>query len=160
MKATTAWLRLTCSLAVLALMPVWSSPPAWASLGGDVASVAADTAALRAQLRTTPTVQYDEHEITTDGLVVHEYTTRQGQVFALTWQGPFKPDLRQLLGSYFATYQSAVSQRRAGSHRVFALSRPDLVLQSSGHLRGFQGLAYIPTLVPAGVSVQQLLSAG
>ncbi len=130
--------------------------PAWAHLGGDAASVQTDTAALRGQVRTTATVQYDVHEIRNGGLVVHEYTTRQGQVFAVTWQGPFKPDLRQLLGGYFATYQSATSQQHAGTHRVFALSRPDLVMESTGHLLAFRGMAYIPSLVPQGVSVQQL----
>jgi len=141
----------------LTLISVWPSAPAWAKLGGDIASVQADTAALRAEIRTTPTIQYDVHEIHgAAGLVVHEYSSRQGQVFAVTWQGPYKPDLRELLGAYFATYQSAASQQRAGTHRVFTLSRPDLVIESSGRMRGFQGFAYIPALMPAGVSVQQL----
>jgi hypothetical protein len=145
-------LRLTCSALALALLPAI----AWAHLGGDVASVAADTAALRAQVRTTPTVQYDMHEIRNDGLVVHEYSTRQGQVFAITWQGPFKPDLQQLLGGYFAAFQTAAHQQLAGSHRAFTLSRSDLVIESTGRMRGFQGMAYIPALVPQGVSVAQL----
>jgi Protein of unknown function (DUF2844) len=149
-------LHVTCSALALTLVTPWISAVAWAHLGGDVASVQADTAALRAQIRTTPTMQYDVHEISHDGLVVHEYSTRQGQVFAVTWQGPFKPDLRQLLGGYFAAFQSATSQPRAGSHRAFALSRPDLVVVSTGHMRAFQGFAYIPALVPGGVSVQQL----
>ena len=148
---------ITCSALALTLISAWLSAPAWAKLGGDIASVQADTAALRAEIRTTPTVQYDMHEIRSGaGLVVREYSTRQGQVFAVTWQGPYKPDLRELLGAYFATYQSAASQQRAGTHHAFTLSRPDLVIESSGRMRGFQGLAYIPALVPAGVSVQQL----
>lgn len=156
MKATASTrLRVTCSALALALLPLGTAP-AWAHLGGDVASVQADTTALRAQLRTTPTVEYDVHQLSTDGLVVHEYSTRQGQVFAVTWQGPFKPDLRQLLGSYFATYQSAAGQKLAGSHNVFSLSRPDVVVVSTGHIRAFQGMAYIPALLPTGVSVQQL----
>jgi len=158
MNATTSTrVRVTCAAMTLTLIAAWLATPAWATLGGDIVSVQADTAALRAAIRTTPTVQYDMHEIRSiAGLVVHEYSTRQGQVFAVTWQGPYKPDLRELLGAYFATYQSAASQQRAGTHRVFTLSRPDLVVESSGRMRGFQGLAYIPALVPAGVSVQQL----
>jgi len=151
----SARLRITGSAVVLTLW-AFISTPAWAHLGGDVASVAAATAALRAQVRTTPTVQYDLHEIVNDGLVIHEYSTRQGQVFAVTWQGPFKPDLRQLLGDYFASSQSAASQLRAGSHRVFAMARPDLLVESTGRLRGFRGLAYLPALVPSGFSLQQL----
>ena len=131
--------------------------PCWAALGGGAASVSADGAALNGQVRTTSTVQYDVHEITNDGMTVHEYVTRQGQVFAISWQGPFKPDLRQLLGDYFSRYQSAAGAvPRAGSHRLFAVNTPDLVIESTGHLRAFQGLAYIPSLVPSGVSVSQL----
>ncbi len=157
MTATTSTpLRVTCSALALALLPALMPLPAWAHLGGDVASVQADTAALRARIRTTPTVQYDVHEISNDGLVVHEYSTRQGQVFAVTWQGPYKPDLHQLLGSYFAAFQNAASQQHAGSHRAFALSRPDLVIESTGRMRGFRGVAYLPALVPEGVSVPQL----
>ena len=156
-KATASTrLRVAGSTLALTLWAAFLSAPAWAHLGGDVASVMADTAALRAQVRTTPTVQYDVHEIVNDGLVIHEYSTRQGQVFAVTWQGPFKPDLRQLLGDYFSSFQSAASQPHPGSHRFFSVSRPDLVVESNAHLRTFQGVAYIPGLVPAGVSVGTL----
>jgi Protein of unknown function (DUF2844) len=149
-------LRLTCTALALTLGSALMSAPAWAHLGGDVASVQADSAVMRAQIRTTPTVQYDVHEISNNGLVVHEYSTRQGQVFAVTWHGPVKPDLRQLLGQHFADFQSAASQRPAASRRMFALARPDLVIESSGRMRGFQGLAYLPGLVPAGVSIRDL----
>jgi hypothetical protein len=135
------------------------SATTWASLGGGVNTVAADSAALSGQVSSTSMVQYDVHQISSDGLVVREYVTRQGQVFAITWQGPFKPDLKQLLGDYFARYQSAVAaaaQNRAGRHRHFAVSGSDVVVQSSGRMRAFQGLAYIPSLVPAGVSVSEL----
>ena len=153
---TSTRLRVTGTALALTLVPALMSAPAWAHLGGDITSVQADTAVMRAQIRTTPTVQYDVHEISNNGLVVREYTTRQGQVFAVTWQGPFKPDLRQLLGGYFPAFQSATGQPRAGSHAAFTLSQPDLVVVSTGHMRAFQGSAYIPALVPIGVSVQQL----
>jgi hypothetical protein len=144
---------------VLAAASALLATTAWAALGGGAASVSADRAALNGQLSTTSMTQYDVHAITSDGLVVREYVTRQGQVFAITWQGPFKPDLRQLLGDYFARYQGAVAAAgddRAGRHSHSAVSGADLVVQSSGRLRAFQGLAYIPSLVPAGVSVGAL----
>ena len=31
---------------------------------------------------------------TAQGVTVHRYLTTQGQVFAVTWQGPVKPDLQ------------------------------------------------------------------
>src|SRR6185437_11013648 len=126
-------LRTVVRTLAIAAAPALIAAPSWAFLGGNTAYVSADSAELNGQLRTTPTVQYDMHEITNDGLTVHEYVTRQGQVFAITWQGPFKPDLRQLLGDYFSRYQSAAEAvPRAGGHRVFSMTAPDLVVQSAG----------------------------
>lgn len=129
------------------------------ALGGDAGSVAADRAAFAAQLRTTATLQYDVHEISSGAQTVHEYVSRQGQVFAVTWQGPVPPDMRQLLGEYFGRFQSAAvaaHQQSPGQHRQFHLTQPDLVIWSSGRLRNFRGIAYLPRLVPAGVTVDQL----
>jgi Protein of unknown function (DUF2844) len=130
-----------------------------AALGADAGSVAADRVALAAQLRVTATLQYDLHEISSGAQTVHEYVSRQGQVFAVTWQGPVPPNMRQLLGEYFGRFQSAAvaaHQQSPGQHRQFQLAQPDLVILSSGRLRNFRGIAYLPTLLPAGVTVDQL----
>jgi hypothetical protein len=132
--------------------------PAAAHLGGDVDSVSTDRDVLHAQLRSTPMALYDLHEISTEGgTLVHEYTTRQGTVFALTWQGPLPPDLRQLFGNYYKQLQDAAAvQARTGMHRLLSLAQPDLVVQSVGRMRSFSGKAYVPSLVPAGVAVAEL----
>ena len=132
--------------------------PASAHLGGDYDSVSADSAKFRGQLLSTAMLQYDRHDITTSsGTVIHEYLSRAGKVFAVSWQGPLPPDLRQLFGDYFEPFSSAASaQSRPGGHRQVSIVQPDFVVQASGHLRAFQGKAYVPSLVPAGVSVADL----
>jgi hypothetical protein len=143
-------------------MPVallWlASLPVCASLGGDVGSVSADSVSFKGQLLSTGMLQYDQHDITTpSGTVVHEYLSRAGKVFAVSWHGPMPPDLRQLFGSYFVSYQSAAAaQSRPGMHRQLNVALSDFVVQASGHLRAFQGKAYVPSLVPAGLSVTDL----
>jgi hypothetical protein len=78
-------------------------------------------------------------------------------VFAVTWQGPTPPDLRQLFGSYFEPFRSAAAaQSRPGGHRQLSIAQSDFVVQAIGHLRTFQGKAFVPSLVPAGVSVAEL----
>jgi Protein of unknown function (DUF2844) len=132
---------------------------ALAALGGDAGSVAADRVAFAAQLRTTATLQFDAHEIGFGAQTVHEYVSRQGQVFAVTWQGAVPPNMRQLLGEYFGRFQSAAMaahQQSPGQHRQFQLTQPDLVIWSSGRLRNFRGMAYLPAALPAGVTVDQL----
>jgi hypothetical protein len=155
--AALGWLGSIAAAGVLlALLPATA---AHAALGSTVDSVAADTAALRGQLHTTGYVAYDMHTISSGQLVVNEYATRAGQVFAITWHGPVPPNLQQLLGSYFSRFQSAAvaaHQANPGVHRVFTLSQSDLVIRAAGHLRAFGGIAYLPALVPTGVSVDQL----
>ena len=124
---------------------------AHATLGGDVASVATNQAHLRAtrQVRSLPTGEC--HELRpASGPVVHEYLSPSGAVYAVSWHGHGAPDLRELLGPYFA--QLSTGQRRGGHHRM-ALTGSDLVVESSGHSRLFSGRAWIPYLVPAGVDV-------
>jgi hypothetical protein len=132
---------------------------ALAALGGDVGSVAADRAAFAAQLRSTAMLQYDVHQIDSGTLTVREYVTRAGQVFAVSWDGPVPPDMHQLLGEYFGRFYQAARvahQVNPGMHRQFSSVESDLVIQTSGHLRSFHGVAYLPQLVPSGVSLSQL----
>lgn len=133
--------------------------PVWAALGGSTDSVSADANTLRGQLVSTPMAAYDLHQISTGAVVINEYVTRSGRVFAVTWRGPIPPNLRQLLGDYFARFQSAAlaaHQVSAGIHRQLSIAQSDLVVQSSGRLRSFRGLAYLPSLLPTGVSVSEL----
>lgn len=134
------------------------SLPAAAHLGGDADSVDVNRQQFHAQMRSLPMQQYDLHEINTvSGTRVHEYVTRQGTVFAVTWQGPLPPDLHQLFGDYYQRYQAAAASHvRPGMHRQLNIAGPDLVVQSTARLRAFGGMAYIPSLVPAGVAVAAL----
>jgi hypothetical protein len=150
-------LRTARALPALLLGFAWIAAPAWASLGGDVGSVGADNVQFKGQLVSTPMLQYDRHDITTDSGTVHEYLSHAGKVFAVTWQGPRPPDLRQLFGSYFEPFQSATAaQSRPGMHRQVSVAQPDFVVHAVALLRTFQGKAYVPSLVPAGVAVADL----
>src|ERR1039458_8930888 len=78
--------------------------PAWAALGGDIASVQSDQIHMQGSLRTTVTGSYTVHEIqSAAGTVVREYVSTSGKsagkVFAIGWQGPWPPDIRQVLGN-------------------------------------------------------------
>lgn len=134
----------------LSLLGLGLTSPVSASLGADVASVEADRAALGGALSTTPANGFEVREITTQaGVHVREYLTAQGKVFALSWQGPVRPDLRQMLGSYYARYAQAVTAPHAGGHRHLAVEVPGLVVESNGRMRAFYGRAWDPSLLPA-----------
>lgn len=133
-------------------------PAALASLGGDAASIETDAAALRGTPSTRSSPAYTVREIAGESSVsVHEFTNNRGVVFAVSWSAPVIPDLRLLLGSYFGRYTDMLARlRQAGGHRSVRIDSPDLVVESSGHLRAYRGLAYLPSEVPAGVTATEL----
>src|SRR5947209_18263937 len=87
------------SLVFLALVLLTSSTSGFAALGGDVSSIQADQAHMRAQRRITQTSAYSLHEMQAQsGTVVREFVSPQGKVFGVSWDGSTIPDLQQLLG--------------------------------------------------------------
>jgi hypothetical protein len=147
--------------AAIAAFIVWTNVcPAFASLGGDSASVQEDRARMQGALRQI--VQKDAfifHEMqSASGIVVREYLTSTGTVFGVAWQGATPPDLRQLLGPYFERYQAEaarLAQNRKG-HGPLTVDLGDLVVQSAGHMRSFSGRAFLPRQLPLGVSAEMI----
>ncbi len=129
---------------------------AWASLGDTESSVLTDQTLMKASRRVVNAVQYKVHQIQLDsGVVVNEYVSNQGLVFAVTWKGPFMPDLQQLLGKYFADYVEVAGEKQLG--RGMALvNKPGLVVQSGGRPRAFFGKAYLPQQLPEKMHVDEI----
>jgi hypothetical protein len=126
--------------------------PSWAVLGESVGSVALDQRRLRGELRSRAGEGFSEYEIAgADGTVVRQYASPAGRVFAVSWRGPFVPNLAQLLGSYFPDFQQAVRSvpRRRGP---LVVRSGRLVVETGGHVRDLHGRAYIPDELPPGVS--------
>jgi hypothetical protein len=143
----------------IAFLVLSLSLPAFAALGGDVASVQQDQAHMKGTLKTTQAEAYSIHEISAPGsVVVKEYATAAGKVFAITWHGQFIPNMQQLLGTYFDQYSLAAKTQRESQygHRPLNIQQPGLVLQTGGHMRAYQGRAYVPEMVPQGVNVDVL----
>jgi hypothetical protein len=145
-------------LTLLALAVTSFSASSSAGLGGDENSIRLDSTRLGGQWVRTSLLQYERHDITSSaGGTVHEYLSRSGKVFAVSWQARLPPDLRQLFGSYFEPLRAAeAAQTRPGAHRQVAIVQPDFVYLAAGNARAFQGRAYVPSLVPAGLDVSSL----
>jgi hypothetical protein len=146
-------------VASLAVVVSLFSPPAFAVLGGDAASVDADRAQMKGSGELKQASTYTLHQLTgPSGTVVREYVSPAGKVFAVAWQGPFFPDMQQLLGSYFDQYSAAVTANKEahlGRHPL-NLQLPGLVVQTNGYMRAFHFRAYIPQQVPTGVKEEEL----
>ncbi len=129
-----------------------------ASLGGTMDSVEVDRRALHGSSTTSIAAAYEVHQLSLpSGTTLREFVAPNGTVFAVAWRGPRVPDLQQALGTYFDRYSAAVKVR-SGGHNHFELRQTDLVVQAGGHMRAFVGRAYLPSAIPAGVSLADLHS--
>src|ERR1700730_10352262 len=74
--------------AILSATMLMINSPAFGGLGEDVSSLQADRVHLPGSLRTTQSEAFAVHEILAPtGIVVREYVSASGKVFAVTWHG-------------------------------------------------------------------------
>ncbi len=90
------------------------------------------------------------------GTRVREYVSAGGLVFALTWDGPTLPDLKALLGKYFDTMAAESARMPRAGRSSMAISLPEVVINSGGRMRAFEGSAWIPAELPAGFTAADL----
>jgi Protein of unknown function (DUF2844) len=130
---------------------------AGATLGEPEITVQSDVAQLRASIKNSDQrAGYRVHEIQLPGgTLLREFVAPDGNVFAVAWNGPTKPDLRQALGRYFDAMVSAPKAKFA-DRRHLQIQQGDLVVQGGGHMRAFSGRAYLASAIPSGVSLGDL----
>ena len=144
------------------LLACGSMVPAKAALGDKVASVQADQASMKGQLRARSGTGYSVQEITTaSGTLVREYVSPAGVVFAVSWSGPAMPNLQQTLGTYFVQYTASVRSQLTArgmhpGHNHVEVHSPSLIVHAGGHMRQYFGLAYVPSLIPQNLSISDL----
>ena len=130
------------------------SDRAEASLGRDRASVEHDRLQLRASLRVSESPGLTIHELRLPGgTLVREYEV-DGSIVAITFRGPFRPDLRQLLGDHWDAFDqaaAAVKGSRPGRGPL-RVETPSVVVEIGGHERAFFGRAYLPGRLPASLA--------
>ena len=145
---------LGAAVLMAALMPHVAS----ATLGQPEITVQSDVAHAHAVIRSSEDrSSYRVHEIQLpSGTVMREFVAPNGNVFAVAWYGPTKPNLRQALGKYFDALVSAPKPKFV-DHRHLQIQQGDLVVQGSGHMRaGFSGRAYLASAIPGGVNLGDL----
>lgn len=131
---------------------VLSASSALAVLGRDVSSIASDRTSTQSPVRVLSGRDYSIHELQAPtGTVIREFVSPRGEVFAISWQGPAAPDLRQLLGDYFDTYLRASQAAPPGRRHSAHVDTGDLVVESGGHMRFLTGRAYLRSKLPDGV---------
>jgi hypothetical protein len=162
-------LRISCSaiaLGAVTCLLLALSPSAFAALGDNASSVLQDQARMKGTLRSVDHHAYVMHEITAStGAKLREYVSPAGQVFGVAWEGQFPPNFQELLGPYYQQTQEAIARQKAddaASGQVprrrgpASVNTPGLVLVQGGHMHSYHGQAYVPQLIPQGVTASDI----
>jgi len=146
-------MRVAVALAALA-----ASTPASAALGEPAGSVSADERSLSAvRLTSTARGAFTVERLESRAHTVHEYVSPSGVVFAVSWEGVSRPDLSVLLGAYAAPYRRALAQSGpARGRRWRRVETGGAVVETWGHMRALRGRAYVPALLPPGVTLDEI----
>lgn len=131
---------------ILASLSLALPAVSWATLGQP-----SNTPFARVAKSDSPQPYSVQETKTSYDLIVKEFVDAQGIVFAVSWSGPVRPNMRDLLGTYFSRFVDA--SKPGGPTSVKA---DDLVLFSGGHMGAFSGAAYVPGLLPANFDVSVL----
>ena len=132
---------------------ILGAAPAWAVLGEPETTVNADGQFLRGVIRDEVHQGYRLHQITdSNGDVVREYVSPAGEVFGISWQGPYVPSMQQLLGSYFTYLQQHAQSQTTRHGGLLNIQNSDFVFTNGGHMRWYHGRAYVPSLLPTNLS--------
>ena len=139
-----------------ALACLISTAPAQASLGAQQTSINTDVTHFKARLKATASGNYTENDLTGDGgAVTREFTNGSGMVFAVSWSGPVRPDLRQLFGDYFPRLQ-ADTHARTRVRQPLRADDVDFIVRTGGHPGAMWGFAILPGEVPQGFPMEVL----
>lgn len=139
------------------------SLPVFAGLGEKESSIDNDMKAL--DLREKNQVQsykvrYSVREFAQNEINVKEYVSPQGVVFGVTWSGNTHPDLTHLLGAYVTEYQEALKDNKSklqkGHKKIGRMLTKHMIIERRGNMRAVHGRAYVPTLIPDGVSENEI----
>jgi hypothetical protein len=140
-----------------------SDKPAFATLGGNEDSISYDLDRMSATNKTITLVgefsNYSIKEITVGGTKIREYISLKDKViFGIAWKGVSHPKLHILLGSHKGSYNKAIKDmpQKHRRRRHYTMRTQNMVVQKGGHQRSFRGRAYITSLIPDGVSADDI----
>jgi hypothetical protein len=146
------------SLILFLFCSLLSTSYAFASLGDQADSITQDKVMLVAKAKSSRNFStYTVQTIQSGSSTINEYIASNGKIFAVTWRGLDPPDLSVLLGSYYASYQAAekIKPNEKGQ-RQQKIEANTLVVQKFGHMRDLRGIAYDSSLIPPGVSSNEI----
>lgn len=134
----------------LVMLLAASAASAFASLGGAPSGPERRVLSQSAAQSVNAASYTDMKDTLESGTEIHQYVNDRGTVFAVSWSGPFLPDLKEMLGAHFTTLVDHVKQHPGGARAQVRVQQDDVVIFSGGRPGAFEGRAWVPALLPAG----------
>ncbi len=155
MQRARVLIRRFCALLALFFV-IHAAPGAHAALGDDVTAVAADQARLQATLQVRQNSHFTIHELSAPtGVKVREFANHNGKIFAVSWSGGWRPNLRDIMGAHYEQLIAATRGRRIARGPV-RIDLPGMVLVMGGPQRAHFGRVYLTDLLPADVAPEAI----
>lgn len=151
--------KIASAIAMFATLATLAPLACHAALGAAPAAPASSPVQLRvaqsfaAKTLSAPYTVHETHGA--DGVTIREYANANHVVFAVTWQGPVRPDMSALLGSYFPAYLAAGEGHGRGTGPLIERNG-DVQIESAGRPGQVFGRAFLPRLVPSSVIAGEL----
>lgn len=96
------------------------------------------------------------HELSAPtGIKVREFVAESGKIFAVSWSGGWRPNLRDIMGEHYDRFIAGTRGRRM-ARGVVRIELPGMVVVMGGHQRAFFGHVYLTELMPANVALEDL----
>lgn len=139
---------------VAALSAAFFMTGSWAGLGAASADLSAQVGAAKSSAASTGSATYTVVQRQLEsGTSVREFVDASGVMFAVSWSGPFLPDLKELLGVHFESMAAQGNGRNRQRSRL-AVQDSGAVIVSEGHMGAFEGRAWLPSRLPPGFDVR------
>jgi hypothetical protein len=141
------------------LLTLCAARPAHAQLGRPVSSVWSDGRVIepthvldiKGPLVSETTVE------TPWGVRAREFNGPSGRIFAIAWSTHGLPYIAHLYGRYFAGYLAWIhAHAHKGAGGDLSVRTADMRGHVQGHMGDWSGSAYVPALLPPGVSLSEL----
>jgi hypothetical protein len=154
-RSTSRLPHWSCAALALALV-LGFAPRTFAALGDDVAAVAADQARMQASLQVWHKANYAVHELgLPSGVQVRQFVGDSGKVFAVSWSGGWRPNLRDIMGAHYDRFIAGTRGRRV-ARGVARIELPGMVVVMGGPQRASFGYVCLTDLLPAGLAPEDI----
>lgn len=119
-------------------------------MGDDASAIVADQSRLQARVRISRHASFSVHELEApSGVTIRNFVGRTGKIFAVSWSGGWRPNLRDIFGNHYDRFLAGTHGQRV-ARGVARIELPGMIVVMGGPQRASFGRVILTDLAPAG----------